>query len=211
MKAAHPRDIIKRTAQAVQAFTGQEIVLRLSSGSVYRGRWLDCDASTLQLTLNDDTTGSVVWVDASYLESITFPRATEEMLAILSEQDFDPFVKSEKVGNLMLSRQIVSCSEELSSLLGQTVQVSFEGSEENLARVVLLDVLKKLTIVFQKMCSDEFSLSAVKKSVTAVKLAPSDEGTVKLENNSMNIQFGWKAPKNRWNERSLADALNKSL
>jgi hypothetical protein len=214
MKPAHPREILRRATRKPDIFSNQYVSMRLGNGNHYHGKWQACDAESLQVILKDDATGSIVWLDASAVESISFPHASGDMLSVLSGRTFDPYTNAEKLGELAISRQVVASSEALKALIGKQINVTpanISTFSSSVVGHVLVDLLRMIEKSFEALCTDDFSKNEIGKVVSDIKMTPSHSNGVDLKDGIMSIEFTWEQADQRWRESELIAAINKKL
>jgi hypothetical protein len=214
MKPAHPREILRRATRKPDIFSNQYVSMRFGNGSHYQGKWQGCDAESLQVILKDDATGSIIWLDANAIESISFPHATADMLSVLSGRTFDPYTNAEKLGDLAISRQVVASSEALKTVIGKQIKITHSNISTFSSSVVghvLVDLLRMTEKSFEALCTDDFAKTEIGKLVSEIKMTPSHSNSVELKDSIMSIEFTWEQPDQRWRESELLDAINKRL
>jgi hypothetical protein len=213
MKPAHPREILRRATRNPELFLDQIVTIRLGNGSQYHGKWQACDGENFQVILREQGNGSVVWLDAHAIESVSFTHASFEMLSVLSGLTFDPYANADKLGDLAISRQLTVSNESLNKTIGKKIQLTtnLKNTDSPVAAHVLIDLCRALEKTFQNLCIDDFSKKEITNALMEIKMIPSTQAKVEMMNGILSIEFCWEKPDQRWRESVLTEEINKKL
>lgn len=213
MMPAHPREILRRATRNQSLFLDQIVTIRLGNGSQYQGKWQACDGENFQVILRDQGNGSIIWLDAHAIESISFPHASAEMLSVVSGLSFDPYANADRLGDLAVSKQLNASNEAISKSIGKKIQLSanLKSTDSPVTSHVLIDLCRSLEKVFQNLCVDDFSKKEIANTVTEINMIPATQASVKIMSGVLSIEFCWEKPDQRWRESDLTEEVNKKL